>query len=166
MTSTPSWIKTRSPCYPRGARGSPSTARVEPFGDWKIATGLPAVSGERNTFRAENFDVLYDSPFIESPFRVVSFEVKGVEHRVLVDGEGNYDPERMRRVVQKVVEAEVEMMGEIPYHDYTFILLLSASGGGGLEHLNSTSLTWRRFGFSTDDDWMNFAGLVAHEFYH
>jgi predicted metalloprotease with PDZ domain len=152
--------------YPVGHLGAPSTLRVEPFGNWKIATGLPAVSGERNTFRAENFDVLYDSPFVVSDFRVIPFEVRGVPHRVVVDGEGSYDAERMRRDVQKVVETEVEMMGEIPYHDYTFILLLGASGGGGLEHLNSTSLTWRRFGFATNDDWQNFAGLVAHEFYH
>jgi predicted metalloprotease with PDZ domain len=152
--------------YPAGHLGSPSIVRVEPFGNWKIATGLPAVAGERNTFRAENFDVLYDSPFIASDFRVIPFEVKGVPHRIVVDGEGNYDAERMRRDVQKVVEAEAEMMGEIPYRDYTFILLLGASGGGGLEHLNSTALTWRRFGFSSNDDWQNFAGLVAHEFYH
>jgi predicted metalloprotease with PDZ domain len=152
--------------YPAGHLGSPSTLRVEPFGDWKIATGLPAVSGERNTFRAENFDVLYDSPVIVGAFRVIPFEVKGVQHRIVVDGEGVYDPERLRRDVRKVVEAEVEMMGEIPYRDYTFIVLLGASGGGGLEHLNSTTLTWRRFGFSTDDDRLNFSGLVAHEFFH
>jgi predicted metalloprotease with PDZ domain len=152
--------------YPAGQLGSPSIVRVEPFGNWKVATGLPAVSGERNTFRAENFDVLYDSPFIASDFRVIQFEVKGVPHRVVVDGEGNYDPERIRRDTQKVVEAEAEMMGEIPYRDYTFILLLGASGGGGLEHLNSTALTWRRFGFSNDDDYLNLSGLVAHEFYH
>ncbi|HWW74218.1 MAG TPA: hypothetical protein VNZ44_02415, partial [Pyrinomonadaceae bacterium] len=106
--------------YPEGMLGAPSTVRVEPFGGWKIATGLPAVQGARDTFRAENFDVLYDSPFVASDFRVVSFEVKGVPHRVVVDGPGDYDAERMRRDVQRVVEAEVAMMGEIPYHDYTF----------------------------------------------
>jgi predicted metalloprotease with PDZ domain len=153
--------------YPDGFLGAPSTLHVEPFKDWKIATGLPsAPTGERNTFRAESFDILYDSPFIASDFRVVEFDVKAVRHRVVIDGEGNYDPERMRRDVQKIVEAEVEMMGEIPYHDYTFILLLGASGGGGLEHLNSTSLTWRRFGFATAEDLRGFHTLVAHEFFH
>jgi predicted metalloprotease with PDZ domain len=152
--------------YPEGHLNAPSTLHVEPFKDWKIATGLPAVSGERNTFRAENFDVLYDSPFLVSNFKTVEFEVKGVAHRVVIDGEGNYDAERVRRDVKKIVEAEVELMREIPYHDYTFILLLGASGGGGLEHLNSTSLTWRRFGFSTESDWRGFYTLVAHEFFH
>jgi predicted metalloprotease with PDZ domain len=160
------WNNAATLFYPAGHLGSPSVVRVEPFGTWKVATGLPSVSGGRNTFRAENFDVLYDSPFIAGDFRVINFEVKGVPHRIVVDGEGNYDPERLGRETQKVVESEAEMMGEIPYRDYTFILLLGASGGGGLEHLNSTSLTWRRFGFSTADDYLNLSGLVAHEFFH
>ncbi|HZT61173.1 MAG TPA: PDZ domain-containing protein [Pyrinomonadaceae bacterium] len=160
------WNNAATLMYPDGNLGSPSTLHVEPFGGWKIATGLPPVAGERDTFRAENFDILYDSPFLVSDFRVVAFEVKGVPHRVVIDGEGNYDPERMRRDVQKIVEAETTLMGEIPYHDYTFILLLTTSGGGGLEHLNSTSLTYRRFGFSTEGDWRSFDGLVAHEFFH
>jgi predicted metalloprotease with PDZ domain len=44
----------------------------------------------------------------------------------------------MRAVVQKIVEAEVALFGDIPYHDYTFFLHLRPTGGGGLEHLNST----------------------------
>ena len=160
------WNNAATLVYPDGNLGSPSTLRVEPFGGWKIATGLPAVAGQRDTFRAENFDILYDSPFLVSNFKTVEFEVKGVAHRVVIDGDGNYDAERIRRDVQKIVSTEAEMMGEIPYHDYTFLLLLGASGGGGLEHLNSTSLTFRRFGFSTEADWRGFYTLVAHEFFH
>ncbi|PYS82412.1 MAG: peptidase M61 [Acidobacteria bacterium] len=160
------WNNAATLMYPDGSLGAPSTLRVEPLAGWKIATGLPAVSGQRDTFRAENFDILYDSPFLVSNFKTVEFEVKGVPHRVVIDGEGNYDAERMRRDVQKIVSAEADTMREIPYHDYTFILLLGASGGGGLEHLNSTSLTYRRFGFSTEADWRGFYGLVAHEFFH
>ncbi|MDT5269789.1 MAG: hypothetical protein QOH49_1975 [Acidobacteriota bacterium] len=160
------WNNANLLMYPDGLLGASSTLKVEPFGDWKIATGLPAVAGAPNTFRAENFDILYDSPFLLSDFRVLSFEVKGVPHRVVIDGEGRYDAERVRRDVQKIVEAEVELMGEIPYRDYTFLLMLGEKGGGGLEHLNSTALTWRRFGFSTADDWRGLHTLFAHEFFH
>jgi predicted metalloprotease with PDZ domain len=152
--------------YVDGQLGAPSTVRVVPFGDWKIATGLPAVAGQRNTFRAENFDVLYDSPFLVSDFKTLTFEVRGVPHRIVIDGEGNYDPERMRREVQKIVETAVEMMGGAPYHDYTFILMLHPSAGGGLEHLNSTALIMRRFAFRPEAAWDDFLSLVAHEYYH
>jgi predicted metalloprotease with PDZ domain len=161
------WNNAATLMYPEGFVGAPSTLRVVPQSGWKIATGLPPVSGQPNTFRAENFDILYDSPFLVSDFHVLSFEVRNVPHRVVIDGEGNYDAERVRRDVQKIVETEVGVVGEIPYHDYTFLLMLHAtSGGGGLEHLNSTALTFRRFNFRPETNYRDFLTLVAHEFFH
>jgi predicted metalloprotease with PDZ domain len=168
--------------YLDGFLNSPSTLQIIAPQPWKVATGLPVEPGAKNTFRAENFDILYDSPVEVSNFKTLSFEVKGVPHRIVIDGEGNYDPETMRSGVKKIVETEVELMGgEIPYHDYTFILHLRSNTGGGLEHLNSTALGYRRFGFraATDDEadsaapnaetvpsYRGFFSLVAHEFFH
>ena len=152
--------------YPEGRLESPSTLNVQPFGNWKVATGLPAVAGRQNSFRAENFDLLYDSPVEVSNFRQLDFKVRGVPHRIVIDGEGNYDPDRLRNEVRRIVEAEVLMFGEIPYHDYTFILHLRSNSGGGLEHLNSTALGFRRFAFRDEDGYRRFQSLVAHEFFH
>ena len=152
--------------YPEGQIGASSILRIVPASGWKIATGLPPVVGEKNTFRAENFDILYDSPVEVSNFKELDFQVRGVPHRIVIDGEGNYDPVRLRNEVQKIVAAEVSMFGEIPYHDYTFILHLRSNTGGGLEHLNSTALGFRRFGFSNDEGYRRFDSLVAHEFFH
>src|SRR5712671_5848981 len=152
--------------YPAGHLKAPSTLHVVPAKDWKIATGLPEVKGKPNSFHAENFDVLYDSPVEVSNFKQLDFQVRGVAHRIVIDGEGNYDPERLRRDVQKIVEAETAMFGGIPYHDYTFILHLRSNTGGGLEHLNSTALGFKRFGFATEDGYRKFQALVAHEFFH
>jgi predicted metalloprotease with PDZ domain len=153
--------------YPEGFIHAGSKLTINPPAGWKIATGLPAASGQSNTFSAENFDILYDSPVEVGTFKTLSFEVKGVPHRIVIDGEGNYDPERVRRDVQKIVATEVELMGgEIPYHDYTFILHLHPAGGGGLEHLNSTSLIVTRFSFQPESNYIDFLSLVAHEFFH
>jgi predicted metalloprotease with PDZ domain len=177
------WNSANLLMYLDGFLKSPSTVRVLAPDVWKIATGLPGVADQRNTFRAENFDVLYDSPFEVSNFKSLLFNVKGVPHRIVIDGEGNYDPERMRRDVQKIVETQVELMGgEVPYRDYTFILHLRSNAGGGLEHLNSTSLGYPRFGFTIrggdratsaspnagegQRDYRSFLSLVAHEFFH
>jgi predicted metalloprotease with PDZ domain len=160
------WNNANLLVYPDGLLGAPSTLKVEPFGDWKVATGLPAVPGAPNTFRAEDFDVLYDSPFLVSNFRVLTFEVRGVPHRIVIDGEGNYDPERLRRDTQRIVEAQAEMMGGLPYRDYTIMLLLAATRGGGLEHLNSTALIYPRFGFRTAEDWRGIQALISHELFH
>jgi predicted metalloprotease with PDZ domain len=175
------WNNANILMYLDGYLQSPSTVHVLAPDVWKVATGLPAVLGQKNTFRAENFDILYDSPFEVSNFKTLIFNVKGVAHRIVIDGEGNYDPERVRRDVQKIVETEVELMGgEVPYHDYTFILHLR--GGGGLEHLNSTALGYSRFGFRVGGgdratsaapnataalgEYRGFLSLVSHEFFH
>jgi predicted metalloprotease with PDZ domain len=161
------WNNAATLMYVDGFLKAPSTVRVVPARGWKIATGLPTVADKPDTFRAENFDVLYDSPFLVSDFKVLTFEVRNVPHRVVIDGEGNYDPERVRRDVQKIVEAEVSIFDDIPYHDYTFLLMLDPSrGGGGLEHLNSTALTFRRFNFRPEAEYRTFLTLVAHEFFH
>jgi predicted metalloprotease with PDZ domain len=152
--------------YPAGYLKAPSTLRIVPVSGWKIATGLPAVDGQPNTFRAEDFDILYDSPVEVSNFKQLDFMVRGVPHRIIIDGDGNYDPERLRASVQKIVEAETALFGGIPYHDYTFILHLRSNTGGGLEHLNSTALGFKRFGFATEAGYQNFNALVAHEFFH
>lgn len=169
--------------YLDGYLKNAATVRVLAPDVWKVATGLPSVPGQRNTFRATNFDVLYDSPFEVSNFKTISFAVKGVPHRIVIDGEGNYDAEKVKRDVQKIVETEVELMGgEIPYHDYTFILHLRSNAGGGLEHLNSTALGYPRFGFQETTDrvssaapnpsaagqpsYRGFLSLVSHEFFH
>jgi predicted metalloprotease with PDZ domain len=178
------WNNANLLMYLEGYLKAPSTLHILGPQTWRIATGLPAVPGVRNTFRAENFDVLYDSPVEVSNFKTLSFSVKGVPHRIVIDGEGNYDPERVRQDVQKIVATQVELMGgEIPYKDYTFILHLRASGGGGLEHLNSAALGYPRFGFKivqgdrttsaapagtdeTERDYRGFLSLVSHEFFH
>lgn len=152
--------------YVDGQLNAPSTLRVVPQIGWKVATGLPSVSDQQNTFRAENFDILYDSPVEVGTFKTLSFDVKGVPHRIVIDGEGNYDEERVRRDVKKIVEAATMMMGDIPYHDYTFFLHLRSSGGGGLEHLNSTALIFPRFRFRPEESYHDFLTLVAHEYFH
>lgn len=177
------WNNSNLLMYLDGRLKHSSTLKVNPANGWNVGTGLPALAAKEHTFYATDFDVLYDSPVEASNFKILAFMVKGVPHRIIIDGEGNYDPERMRADVQKIVETEVGVMGdEIPYHDYTFILHLRANAGGGLEHLNSTALGYPRFGFkitpsdratsaapnadAPERDYRGFLSLVSHEFFH
>ena len=157
------WNNAATLMFPKGNLKTPSLLRVVPFQNWKIATGLPPVAGQPNTFRAENFDVLYDSPFEVGNFTQIDFEVRGIPHRMIFEGEGNYDGERLRQDVPKIVSAAADIFGELPYKNYTFIVNLR--GGGGLEHLNSTALQFPRFAFA-GAGYNRFLGLVAHEFFH
>lgn len=146
----------------RGWLSAPSTVKVNPYGNWKVATGLKKVEGKENTFRAENFDILYDSPFEVSDFKEINFTVQGKPHRFVFCGDGNYNLERVAADTAKIVEEAYKIFGEFGYDDYTFIVNLR--GGGGLEHLNSTALQFSKFGFTTR--YTDFLALVAHEYFH
>ncbi len=141
-----------------------TTVKVNPAKNWRVATGLPAVDGATNTFRAADYDVLYDSPFEVSDFKEIKFDVEGKPHRYVVTGEGNYDLNRLAADTAKIVAETYKIFGEMPYDDYTFIV--NTRGGGGLEHMNSTALQTNRFAFKPDSRYKNFLALVAHEYFH
>ncbi len=158
------WNNSALLMFPEGQLAAPSTVKVVPNGKWKVATGLPTVAGSQNTFRAPNFDVLYDSPFEVSDFKEITFNVHGKPHRFVVTGEGNYDLKKIAADTTKIIEEAYKIFGELPYDDYTFIVNLR--GGGGLEHLNSTALQWGRFNFAPESKHKDFLHLIAHEYFH
>lgn len=158
------WNNAATLMFPKDQLKAPSTVTVNPYSKWKIATGLPKVAGRTNAFRAENYDVLYDSPFEVSDFKEVDFTVEGKPHRIIFSGDGNYDMQKTAADVAKIVEQAYKIFGEFGYSDYTFIVNLR--GGGGLEHLNSTALQYDRFGFKPESRYKNFLGLAAHEYFH
>ena len=149
--------------FPAGHLDAPSTITVNPFGKWKVATGLPKTAGT-NSFRAANFDVLYDSPFEVSDFHEITFDVHGKPHRFVITGEGNYDLKQLATDTAKIATEGAKIFGELPVDDYLFIVNLR--GGGGLEHLNSTALQWGRFNFKPQSRYNGFLALIAHEYFH
>ncbi len=150
--------------FPSGHLTAASTVKVNPYGNWKIATGLPRATGQANTFQAPNFDILYDSPFEASNFVETTFTVQGKPHRIVITGEGNYDINRIAADTAKIAEEGIKIFGELPIKDY--LIILNLRGGGGLEHLNSTALQWNRFGFKPESRYKSFLNLVAHEYFH
>ena len=159
------WNNAGTLMFPKDQLKTPSTVTVNPYiPKWKIATGLPKVAGQANTFRAANYDILYDSPFEVSDFKEVDFTVEGKPHRIVFSGDGNYDMQKTAADVAKIVDEAYKIFGEFGYDNYTFIVNLR--GGGGLEHLNSTALQYDRFGFKPESRYKNFLALAAHEYFH
>jgi predicted metalloprotease with PDZ domain len=148
----------------KGQLAAPATLHVNPAKNWRVATGLPPVEGQTNTFRAPNFDILYDSPFEVSDFHEISFDSHGKRHRIVISGEGNYDLNRIARDAAKIVDEAYKIFGEYGYDNYTFIVNLR--GSGGLEHLNSTAVQTDRFSFAPESKYKSFLGLIAHEYFH
>jgi predicted metalloprotease with PDZ domain len=153
--------------YIPGFERSPISVQiVPPHPDWQVATPLPPVTGEPNTFLARDYDTLVDSPFEIGRHQLYEFEALGKPHQLAIWGKGNADPERIIRDTQKVIEVEAALFGGLPYDRYLFLLHLSAQGFGGLEHKDSCSLNYPRLGFRAKEKYDRFMQLVAHEFFH
>ncbi|MEB3180302.1 MAG: M61 family metallopeptidase [Nostocaceae cyanobacterium] len=139
---------------------------VPPNSEWEITTALPAIPEARNTYLAADFDTLVDSPVEVGCHNLYDFTVLGKPHQLAIWGEGNFEPQRMIADISKIIAVEAEIFGGLPYERYIFLLHLSPSGYGGLEHKDCCSLLYSRFGFRAQDKYNTFMELVAHEFFH
>jgi predicted metalloprotease with PDZ domain len=134
--------------------------------DWKIATTLPLVTDRTNIFEAKDFDTLVDSPVEIGKHQLYDFEAVDKPHQLAVWGTGNLIPETVIQDTIKIIETEAKLFDGLPYEKYLFLLHLSASGYGGLEHKDSCTLNYPRFGFRDREKYQRFIQLVAHEFFH
>ncbi|MCU0518262.1 MAG: M61 family metallopeptidase [Oscillatoria sp. Prado101] len=133
---------------------------------WRVTTALNPLPGQPNTFWAQDFDTLVDSPFEIGNHRLYDFEVLGKPHQLAIWGQGNDQTERMISDIEKIIQVEAQMFGGLPYERYLFLLHLSSQGFGGLEHKDSCTLNYNRLGFRAKDKYERFLQLVAHEFFH
>jgi len=153
--------------YPDRQLNSASTITINPYKNWtKISTGLEMAGTKTNTFTAPDFDVLYDSPFEIGNQDIFEFDAAGVKHEVAMYGGGNYDKEILKRDMAKIVVEQTKTFGVNPNKRYVFIVHNFNSGGGGLEHLNSTVLGASRNSYNTEAGRLRFLGLVSHEYFH
>ncbi len=139
---------------------------ITPQPEWQVATTLPQIEDQTNTFVAPDFDTLVDTPFEVGTQQLYNFEVLGKPHSLAIWSQGNANPEQIIADTIKVIETEAEMFGGLPYKQYLFLLHLSGSGYGGLEHKDCCTLNYPRFGFRDRDKYERFIQLVAHEFFH
>jgi len=153
--------------YPDKMISSPSTVKIVPFKGWtKVSTGMKPVAGDAFTYTAPNYDILFDSPIEVGNQEVFDFMAAGVKHEVAMYGGGNYDKERLKVDMAKVVKQITAIYGENPNTNYTFIVHNTSRGGGGLEHLNSTVLGATKDDYNTPEGYNGFLSLVAHEYHH
>ncbi|MEP0766341.1 MAG: M61 family metallopeptidase [Fimbriimonadia bacterium] len=129
---------------------------------WRVAIGLDPAG--KNTYRAPNYDVLADAPAQLGHFNVDEFRVRGVTHQCVTFGEGadQVDRKRLVAVCKRIAESQTAFFDDIPYRRYVFLFSVrpGADGGGGLEHLNSTSI-WMSAGLGP-----RVVHVIAHEFFH
>lgn len=153
--------------YPEGMLHQPSTIHITPYKGWdKVSTSLAMVNNDPFTRYAPDYDILFDSPIEVGNQDVFGFNAAGVKYEVAMCGGGNYDKERLKKDMAKIVEQETAIFGENPNKYYVFIVHNNLKGSGGLEHLSSTVLGASRDAYGHENTYQNFLSLVAHEHFH
>ena len=153
--------------YPDRKLNLASTVTIKPYPAWKeISTGLQPVGSDKWVLQAPNFDMLADSPIEIGNQEIFTFQAAGVPHTVAIYGKPLYNQERLKADMIKIVEAATAVTGENPNQNYTFIVHCAPGIGGGLEHLNSTTVQTSPFFATTEKTYKSFLGLVSHEYFH
>ena len=153
------------PPYPLAG---PVSVKVDVPAGWAVQTGMEPMDG-KNTFLAESYDTFVDSSIaMARNWQQTQFDYKGVPHYIVFIGKGNYDKQKITDDTRAVVTYLADMMGGVPYKKYVFFLRARAGqGSGGLEHLNSTDISFS--GYNTNSpaaNYKRFMFVVAHEYFH
>lgn len=153
--------------YVDGQINQASEIIITPNSNWsKISCALPSEKNNAYHLYAENYDILADSPIEIGNQTIIEFTAQGVKHSVAMIGPGNYDAEKIKKDFAKIVDEATSVFGSHPCKNYTFFVHNVPAGGGGLEHLNSTTVQVQRFAYSNESSYQSFLGLVAHEYFH
>jgi predicted metalloprotease with PDZ domain len=149
-----------------GAR--PHDVRLELPETWKASvTGMPdAPDGAANHYRAPDYDTLVDCPIVAGNPAIHRFTVEGKPHLLVDVGEGGvFDGERAARDLERVVQADRQFWGALPYDKYVFFNLL-VNTSGGLEHKNSVMMMASRWDTGTRAKYRGWLSLASHEYFH
>jgi predicted metalloprotease with PDZ domain len=149
--------------YVDGEKDKGGKLTINPHSSFKkISTSLER---KGNVFTYTDYDELVDSPIEIGNQKEFTFKAAGVNHTIAMFGEGNYDVERLKVDMAKVVEAETKVFNDNPNEEYLFIIHNLTVGSGGLEHKKSTTLEVDRWTYN-EENYLGFISLVAHEYFH
>lgn len=135
--------------------------------EWVVATGLNPTPDPK-IFWAEDYDWLIDCPTLvglESNIHRWHFLSWGVPFTVAYDAAGQqikFDRETFVESIKRICDCQAAIFGGFPFEHYTFIY--DNGGGGGLEHLRSTTIGG--MASRLEGDPYALWNITAHEFYH
>ncbi len=142
---------------------------------WRIATALDPV-GAPNEFVAADYHELVDTPFLVSPsFKVVSFEEGGATFDIAIQGNWEFDEDKLVADHRAIAKAQFDIMRTVPFERYLFMYHFpDKRAGHGVEHKNSTSIVLGPASAITQpDDGEQPSGLygallrvASHELFH
>lgn len=119
---------------------------------------------------AASVDELLDGPLHCGVQETFAFSAKGTPFRLACWGArpvgGKYHVTDLVRDLERIVTAHMERMGDVPFSEYTFVVLFSPDAYGGLEHGNSSINLIGTTALATQKSYEHLLELLSHEFFH
>jgi len=151
--------------YIENHKNLPVTVTFNLYSGWKrISTGLDPVPGANNTYRAKNFDILYDSPVLMGNHATMFFELKGKQYEMAMETPEGIEGTTFVEDLKQMISASTALIGGIPYDHYCFLFL--GPGAGGLEHINSQASFGISFRNRERNSYLSLLSFITHEFFH
>lgn len=153
--------------YLLGHTLAPVRVHFEHPAGWHTVTGLvPTADPDR--YSAASYDVLVDSPVLFGDDRSLvtrTLDVDGIPHRIAWWRRvraPSFDTAAFVAPIAPIVRETRRILGWVPYREYAFLFVDGA--GGGLEHLNSTTIGMRASTIARDP--LADVDVTAHEYFH
>jgi predicted metalloprotease with PDZ domain len=155
--------------FVEGQLDQPLSIELQLPASWgRIHTGLEPdwLSSVARMYLAEDYHQLVDSPFLLGETDSRDFQVGDRWVSIVLPTTGDFDRDGFQSMVQKIVEEEIRFFGGAPFERYLFFFHYTRgnSGGGGLEHRNSTSIGLPLA--VLQEDMKKTAPIIAHELFH
>jgi predicted metalloprotease with PDZ domain len=150
--------------YPIDARGALMSVRFNQVPEgWHIATPLQFT---HDTFTADSYDRLVDSPVELGTFQESDFDESGAHFRVIIDADAaDYDMQKIVADLHKITAAAISWMNDRPFDNYMFLYHFPRGpAGGGMEHSYSTAIDLNAD--SIRQSLSSLTGVTSHEFFH
>lgn len=135
--------------------------------------GIPLAAQPAYQFSMPDYASLIDSPFELAEQQQAQFNVHGIPHQLAISGTHQANLSRLTQDLQRICQTEIDLFGEAPFKDYSFMVMATGSSYGGLEHQASTSLISPRDDLpkwnespQPSSNYQRFLGLCSHEYFH
>jgi predicted metalloprotease with PDZ domain len=166
--------------FPVSQRSAPVEVELTFPDEWELVTAgqpvgelsAPANPGKRGTgsrIRADNIDELYDHPIHLGRVRIFNVRAQ-VPVKLAVWGErprgGMFDESRLAQDLAAIVDDHIKRFGEAPFTEYTFLLMLTHEGYGGLEHRASSVNLYNPLFAGSRKSYEGLLELLSHELFH
>lgn len=155
--------------YVVGHKPDPVRLTINAPENWRSINSATTRPDQRE-WQFVNYDILIDTPTEIAPdFTVDEFKIDGKPYRVMIHSFGDEKNKRAALVagIERVVRAELALMGTPDYEGYLFLMHFdpTAPRGDGMEHLASTQIINTRT-LGQEGELEDALDTAAHEFFH